>query len=443
MAETHRITLASLSAETLREVLVRLPVDARARAAAVCRLWRDILADRSLWTRLDLSDVSGVARTVTDAVLRGAAAKAGGGLTVLKARDGWGCSYLTHRALLEVVTANAGALTELCVEAVSTVEQLETLLHAAPLLRQCLANVGDSGVAVGRLLRNEPPFGPFRIAAMLVAEPPWPNDVAAMRSFATELSAHPSSQLTTLIVIDPPPFEDGAFDALVDNVLARQLRAFEVNCLRSAVPAESLARLLGCKSLNVTINGSLGNQLLLFSGMEHAEPLLTAALSSNNMLDSLDLKATGLFSDTAAAEAMIRALTVHPTISELKLHKNPVAVAERARIGASLRALVAANAPQLTFLDLSDCNLCDEGLGPLVDALKVNTHLGVLCCDGNNISDTFVLKRLLPAILANSTIHYLRLIPLISGDDAALGLRVLQELVSLRFSARMTALTAR
>ena len=45
MAATHGFTLASLSDETLRFVFVRLPVDARARAAAVCRLWRDVLKD--------------------------------------------------------------------------------------------------------------------------------------------------------------------------------------------------------------------------------------------------------------------------------------------------------------------------------------------------------------------------------------------------------------
>ena len=101
MAATRRITLASLTAETLREVLVRLPVDSRARAAAVCRAWRDVLEDSSLWTRLDLSHTSGVEfDALTDAVLQSAAAKARGGLTVLDARHPY--SVLSNGALLEV-----------------------------------------------------------------------------------------------------------------------------------------------------------------------------------------------------------------------------------------------------------------------------------------------------------------------------------------------------
>jgi hypothetical protein len=53
-------------------VFARLPVDARARCAAVCRGWAATLADVSLWTRLDLSDSSGVTCTVNDAALHGA-----------------------------------------------------------------------------------------------------------------------------------------------------------------------------------------------------------------------------------------------------------------------------------------------------------------------------------------------------------------------------------
>ena len=36
-----------------------LPVDARARAACVCRAWRDFLADPALWQVLDLTLAGG------------------------------------------------------------------------------------------------------------------------------------------------------------------------------------------------------------------------------------------------------------------------------------------------------------------------------------------------------------------------------------------------
>jgi hypothetical protein len=87
-----------------------LPVDQRMlRCAEVCRAWRDALAERSLWTLLDLSKASGgLARPATDALLRAAAARAGGQLQFLDVSD---CEEsITHACLLAVLVANAGAL---------------------------------------------------------------------------------------------------------------------------------------------------------------------------------------------------------------------------------------------------------------------------------------------------------------------------------------------
>ena len=314
-AAMRGVTLASLSAETLREVLVRLPVDARARAAAVCRAWRDLLVDPSLWTRLDLSYTGCVPFTrITNATLRGAAAKARGGLSALYVDER---DELTHDALLEVVTANSGALTDLsCLGVALNQEKLEAVLHAAQLLREFRANPPIvSDVAVGRMLRNEPPFGPLRMGSTLGVGTPWPSEETAMRSFATEMSAHPFSQLS-VFVLYAPPFEDGAFDALVDVILAQRLKTFTIHELQSVIPASSLAHMLGSKTLiSLDIKGGAGNQTQLISGMLNAEPSLTAALRSNTTLSFFGLKATGIFSDAAVAEALIRALTAHPTIN--------------------------------------------------------------------------------------------------------------------------------
>ncbi len=78
------------------KVLLLLPVDARAVCAAVCKGWHNTLADRALWARLDLkADCCGMAcARVTDALLRGAAAKARGGLTAL---DVTGCKHSDAR----------------------------------------------------------------------------------------------------------------------------------------------------------------------------------------------------------------------------------------------------------------------------------------------------------------------------------------------------------
>ena len=50
-------TLASLPLPVAHRIFLELLVDVRGRAACVCRAWRDVLADPSLWTRLDMSDV--------------------------------------------------------------------------------------------------------------------------------------------------------------------------------------------------------------------------------------------------------------------------------------------------------------------------------------------------------------------------------------------------
>jgi hypothetical protein len=68
-AAASRTTLCALPLALLQSVLARLPVDARARACVVWRDWNAALAERSLWTRLDLSSASGVAVEVTEAVL--------------------------------------------------------------------------------------------------------------------------------------------------------------------------------------------------------------------------------------------------------------------------------------------------------------------------------------------------------------------------------------
>ena len=433
MAATHRITLASLSAETLREVLMRLPVDARARAAAVCRLWRDILADLSFWTRLDLSDASGLAFTrVTDVLLRGAAAKARGGLTFLDAHAF--NSQLTRDALMEVVAANSGALTELSCDIAFKQDELEALLHAAPLLRECRAKVIVTGLAVGPLLRCEPPFGPLRILDLTV-QSPWPSNEAAISSFAAELSAS-KSPVQALCLMNPPPlFEDGAFDALVDVALERRLKHVHLLGLRSVISASSLARLLGCKSLSLLqISGPPLNETMLITELQSSATQIAAARDTNGTLRQLYLTATGIFSDAAAAEVLFYALLIaHPMLHYIDLTRNPVAVADRARIGALLGALVAANSQRLTWLNFVDCNLGDEGLGPLVDALKDNTTLRSLYCYGNDISEAFAHQRLRPAILANTGLSTMQLVTPTYGAAAAPAyLRELEQLVKDR-----------
>ena len=85
--EAKPVSLLTLPHFLVQRILVLLPVDQRARCATVCRGWRALLADASLWTRLDLSGSSGVTVEVSAKTLRCAAARAGGALAMLDVRE--------------------------------------------------------------------------------------------------------------------------------------------------------------------------------------------------------------------------------------------------------------------------------------------------------------------------------------------------------------------
>jgi hypothetical protein len=438
-AQPECVTFASLPHSLQCEVFARTPVDARARAAAVCKAWCGVLAERSLWTQLDLSPASGVARKrITDALLRGAAAKAHGDLTALDVSD---CEQLSHKALLKVVTANAGALTELRTCQWASAVQVVALLRAAPLLRVCHADVSQAAPAVARrMLRNEPPFGPLRMHELPVF-PPWRGGEADVHKLAADLAGSASS-LSRLCLVQAPLAGSGAMDAVVDAALARRLPCLSLaDSSLSAACVPALARLLRGSALNsLSLSLDPGAEPLLLSGAEGSAALLAAALRANNTLTELLLFRANVWHDAAAAETVLHALTAHPSVRCLRLLSSTVRAFDRARAGISLGALVAANAPALEVLDIRACCLGDEGLSPLVNALRRNTHLRELECSGNDLSDAFVLHQLMPALLANGSLRMLTLIR--QGDIVTPGLRRLEQLVTERAAARDAAAAA-
>jgi Ran GTPase-activating protein (RanGAP) involved in mRNA processing and transport len=116
-----------------------------------------------------------------------------------------------------------------------------------------------------------------------------------------------------------------------------------------------------------------------------------------------------LWDEPAAGAVLCAALTGHPRLRAINLAGNRVP--SRADSGAALAALVAANAPALQQLNVSDSELGDAGMGPLVDALRHNTHLTKLDCTYNFMSEAFARDRLLPAVRANSSLRTLIVTP--------------------------------
>jgi hypothetical protein len=210
--------------------VAELPADARARAMLVSNGFRDTLTDVSLWTRLDLSAASGVTCTVNDAALRGASGFARGGLTALNVS---GCADVTDEALLAVAIANAGALHELHVprwfrlvrfSGGDDTAALDTLLRAAPLLTAFHADVDCMIKQARALLRNEPPYGPLRMHALVVVwDTPDDGTEDVVAAFSRDLAVHAS--LASLTLLWAPLHLPAALAAVVDAALACRMRS--------------------------------------------------------------------------------------------------------------------------------------------------------------------------------------------------------------------------
>jgi hypothetical protein len=406
VAERASSALPPLPLAIVLHVFSLLPADDRARAACVCRGWRSTLEEPSLWARLDLSPLGGVTRAVTDAQLAGAAAKARGQLAALDVSD---CVRVSFDALLAVVRANVGALRELRVGAQGygmpqtlNAGRVERLLQAAPQLAACHAEVlGESSIAAARrMLRNEPPFQPLRLRSVRVT---FADDAeeASVLEVAADLAAHAS--LNILQVVGEALHTPAALDAVVDVALARQLRVLRFwRCNLSPASVPALARRLGSGTLTTLVIGQGGQQLL--NGPSAA--LLGAALRANSTLTGLYLLNVSFWRAAGAAAALLSALTGHASLRTLKLAFNNEVLVGRAA-GAPLGALVAANAPALTQLNVSRSRLDDAALRPLFNALPANTHLRTLEMSHNNMSEAFARDVLLPAVRANASLRTL------------------------------------
>jgi hypothetical protein len=405
-AELPPCAFVTLPLPLVHHVFSQLPVDARARAACVSRGWCHVLLERSLWTRLNLSPSSGVRVPVTDAVLAGAARKARGQLTALDVSD---CEAVSFEALLAVVRANAGALRELCVgsrtdrmrQTLNT-QRVESLLLAAPQLVACHSHLLEwiSAADARRMLRNEPPYQPLRLRTLRVYFVDGTHE-ASVREVAADVAAHASLQRVELQ--RAPLLTLAALDAVVDAALARQLvRLSFWGCDLSPASAPALARLLSSDTLKELTIVQTEN---LLDGP--SATLLCDALRANSTLTSLSIRMY-VWHNADAPAALLGALTGHRSLRKLILPNITVAEAVRPAAGAALGALVAANAPALTELDVSNSALGDAGLRPLFDALPANTHLRVLDISFIYLSAAFARDVLLPAVRADTSLRKLR-----------------------------------
>ena len=406
-AELAPTTLASLPQPLALRIFAALPPDARARCACVSRAWRALVADESLWLRLDLKPARPSMRAlVTDAFLRGAAARACGRLRALDLRC---CIGFSHDTMLAVVAANAGSLRELrCASTGDPIRpwcvDLEALLRAAPALRVLEAFAACATVEEARrALQYGLPAGPLQDSSMTVTC--MGADEAALLALAADLSQQVAIKCLTLLYTNLGEMP-AVLDAIADAFLAAStLRTLHLlYCSLSPAAGVALARMLRDGGIVELYIGNSGAQLL----DAPAARLLAAALRDNTQLRKLSLCSIGLFREPAAAVELLGALTGHPTVRELSLRGNfCFLVAAEAGCAAALAGLVAANSAALHTLDVSYCRIDDASMRPLLEALPGNAHLHVLKCSSNYMSAAFARDVLLPAMRANTSLRSL------------------------------------
>jgi Ran GTPase-activating protein (RanGAP) involved in mRNA processing and transport len=175
-----------------------------------------------------------------------------------------------------------------------------------------------------------------------------------------------------------------------------------LRCRLTPAAAPAIARLAADGAL--TALDLSGNPLL----DETTAVLLGDALRANTSLTAFSLAEAGLWRYAAAGATLVGSLTGHPSLRFLNMRANDVRVDNAAAVaGTALAALLLANAPALQTLDISFCQMGDDGMGPVVEALRRNTYLTKLECSGNRISERFARKQLLPAVRANAGLRKL------------------------------------
>jgi hypothetical protein len=369
---------------------------------------------------VDLSQASGLARAAaTEGLLHAAVARAGGQLESLDCSD---CDTITYDALMEVVRANRASLRELHMPRSSDqlrtgwpVAEVEALLRAAPGLRACHAAAYTPEVEVARaMLRAEPPFVALRLAVLSLSDFIEADEVLEL---AADISACPF--MRELFLWDAALDGSAALDALVDAALACRLHTLRlIRCKLSAASAPALTRLLGGGALaELEIQGDDGEALF----DDAPDPAVLAhALRACSTLTTLTLSSVQLWHELGAATSLLGALAGRGSLRTLDLSYhviNEIHAEDRPAAGAALGALVAADAPALTALDVSDSDLGDTGLRPLFDALPANTHLRTLNCENNCLTEGFARDVLLPAVRANASLREL------VGIGVSVGLR--------------------
>jgi hypothetical protein len=153
---------------------------------------------------------------------------------------------------------------------------------------------------------------------------------------------------------------------------------------------------------------------------------LSSAIRANGKLEWLTLWHKTHAAVIPGLSALLDALVGLRSLTRLRLIC--ILSEDNAATGAALAALLLADTPALEQLHVIKCRLGEAGLGPLCDALPSNHHLPELNIRGNEAPPGFVRSRLLPAVLANTSLRHLTVYKDNRGDLVEDDAKPIQEL---------------
>ena len=182
--------LGCLDVETVAQLLMGMPLDARLRARKVSRGWRALLNEPRFWLVLDFSPGSGVVAWVTRALLFAAGERGRGHLHTLDLT----CTLTGTEGLLRVdleqfVAAHGQSLrTVTASESLTLIADLVTRLCRSAPLCTLRCSVFCSAAEALPLLRCEAPCALLHIFKLVVSD--FNNNQQAVLDFAAALPFH-------------------------------------------------------------------------------------------------------------------------------------------------------------------------------------------------------------------------------------------------------------
>jgi hypothetical protein len=337
---------------------------------------------------LDLTPAGGVAAgRVTENLVHGAVARAAGQLREISINRVFPLDV--PGLLIDVAASDGAALQLVSTNGWMTVADFAALLAAAPGLRVLNAKrVISSYTALLPVLRNDPPYGPLRFTKLHFTSGQ-DESAADVLAVAAAVAVRESLEALNLVGLT----FSRSMNALVDAAAERRVSRFNMlDCVSDAETVPALARLLQRGSLT-----KLKIHCAFFPPAQDVVPVLCAALRSCRMLTVLQL----LLVPPGGARRLdvTELLDAIASLSALSLlNLTGSHVQDTMAFGRVLGALLGANPPSLRLLHVNYCGLGDEGVAALLDGLSANTHLQMLYCENNNMSEAFRHDRMFPAL---------------------------------------------